>query len=203
MNTQSKKTGFIMAIALLACAQMPQVFAESGYERANRMYFGFGVTASDLGFNETNLSLQYSSGSVSSFDHGGNAFKLFGGYQFDPLLGVELGITSFGEIVMDNAAMGQRNIFTADSAYVAATATQPITKNINVIGKLGMSFWSLIDNDENNVESGQGLMYGAGIDFNLYGNNDRTLLIEWEHYNFSGVALKEANQVGASLVFRF
>ena len=202
MNTHSKKTKFLTAIALLACVQMPQAFAESGYERENRMYFGFGVTASDLAFNETNLSLQYSGGSLSSFDHTGNAFKLFGGYQFDPLLGVEIGITSFGEIVM-NSSSGQRNLFMADSAYVAATATQPITKNISAIAKLGMSFWELNDNDENTIESGQGLIYGAGLDFNLYGNNDRSLLIEWEHYNFSGVALKEASQIGASLVFRF
>ena len=189
-------------MALVACAYMPQAFAESGYERESRMYFGFGVTASDLAFNEANLSLNYSGGSLSSFDHTGNAFKLFGGYQFDPLLGVEMGITSFGEIVMDSAS-GQSNLFMADSAYVAATATQPITKNISAIAKLGMSFWELNDNNENTIESGQGLIYGAGIDFNLYGNNDRSLLIEWDHYNFSGVALKEANQIGASLVFRF
>ena len=202
MNTHHKKTKFFTAMALVACAYMPQAFAESGYERESRMYFGFGVTASDLAFNETNLSLNYSGGSLSSFDHTGNAFKLFGGYQFDPLLGVELGITSFGEIVMDNS-LGQSNLFTAEGAYVAATATRPITKNISVLAKLGMSFWDLNDNDENTIESGQGLIYGAGLDFNLYGNNDRSLLIEWEHYNFSGVALKEANQVGASLVFRF
>lgn len=202
MNTQFKKSSVIAAIAVLACSQIPQAFAESGYERENKFYYGFGVTASDLAFNETNLSLQYSGGTLSSFDHGGNAFKLFGGYHFDPLLGVELGITSFGEIVMDNA-LGQRNIFTADSAYVAATATRPITQNIDIVGKLGMSFWELNDNADNNIESGQGLMYGAGVDINLYGNKDRSLLIEWEHYNFSGVSLKEANQVGASLVFRF
>ena len=202
MNTQSKKNSFFAAVALLACVQIPQAFADSGYERENRMYFGFGVTASDLAFNETNLSLQYAGGSASSFDHSGNAFKLFGGYQFDPLLGVEIGITSFGEIVMDNA-MGQQNLFTADSAYISATATRPITNNINIVGKLGMSFWELNDNNDNTIESGQGLIYGAGFDFNLYGNNDRSLLIEWEHNNFSGVAIKEANQIGASLVFRF
>jgi hypothetical protein len=202
VNTHSKKAKFITAIALLTCAHMSQVFAESGFGRENRLYFGFGVTASDLAFNETNLSLKYSGGSLSSFDHTGNAFKLFGGYQFDPLLGVELGLTSFGEIVMDNS-LGQSNLFTADAAYIAATATRPITKNISALAKLGMSFWTLNDNDENNIESGQGLIYGAGLDFNLYGNNDRSLLVEWEHYNFSGVALKEANQIGASLVFRF
>ncbi|NOX91591.1 MAG: outer membrane beta-barrel protein [Gammaproteobacteria bacterium] len=200
MKRYSKKC--LLAVVFLVCGHVSQVFAEPDFTLETHWYAGFGVSASDLTFNEANLSTMYAGGADASFRQGGNTFKLFAGYQFDPLLGVELGVTSFGEMVMD-ASPGQRNLFTADAVYINAVATQSVIKNIDVLAKLGMSFWSLRDNDENEIESGQGLTYGVGIDINLRGNKERTLLIEWERYNFSGVALKEADSIGASVKFRF
>jgi len=53
------------------------------------------------------------------------------------------------------------------------------------------------------IESGQGLTYSVGVNVDLYGGDERTLSIEWERYNFSGVALKEADSVSASIKFKF
>ena len=202
MKVHHLKTKLLFIIALLCFAQLPQAFAETSFEREGRWYVGVGITVPNLTLNETNLSSMYSGNATSTFDHSGNAFKLFGGYQIDPMLGIEVGITSFGEIVMDTDQT-KSNLFMPETLYVVATATQPISKNIDVIGKLGMSFWSLYDNNDNTIESGQGLVYGVGLDINLYGSKKRSLLIEWEHYNFSGVALKEANTIGANIIFRF
>jgi len=155
-----------------------------------------------VAFNEANLSAVYSNGSDASFRQGGDTFKLFAGYQFDPLLGIELGVTSFGEIVMDTD-LSQRNVFTANALYLNAVITQPVLKNIDLQAKFGMSFWSLMDNDDSEIESGQGLTYGVGMNIDLYGSDERTLLIEWERYNFSGVALQEADLMSASIKFKF
>ena len=94
-------------------------------------------------------------------------------------------------------------MFKADVVYVDAVMTQPIFKSIAVQARLGMSFWSLGNSDENEIESGQGLTYGAGLNIDIYGSKERTLLIGWERYNFSGVALKEADLISASIKFRF
>jgi len=202
MKHNDLKAPLLMALVFFVCGYVPPVFAESGPDIEKRWYAGVGVGATDLTFNETNLSAMYSGGSDSSFRQGGNTFKLFAGYQFDPLLGVELGVTRFGEIVMDSIPV-QRNLFTVDAVYVDAVVTRPVFKNIDVQAKLGMSFWSLTDDDENDIESGQGLTYGAGLNIDIYGSKERTLLIEWERYNFSGVALKEADVISASIKFRF
>ena len=200
---QRKKIGnHVLATVLMLGSYAPQIFASPVSEDDLGWYFGVGVTTSNVSFNETNLSSMYSDNPDSTFDHSGNAFKLSMGYQFDPLLGIEFGYTSFGEIVMSNG-QAKSNIFDVDGVYVSATATRPLSKNIDVLAKGGMFFWSLNDDDMNSIEDGQGLTYGAGLDINLYGGKERTLLIEWEHYSFSDVALKEADTIGASIKFNF
>ncbi|MCF6257615.1 MAG: outer membrane beta-barrel protein [Gammaproteobacteria bacterium] len=196
------KRSLLVAMVFLVGGYVSPVFAAPSFGDEKRWYAGVGVSASDLTFNEANLSAMYSDGSDASFRQGGDTFKLFAGYQFDPLLGIELGVTSFGEIVMDTD-LSQRNVFTANALYLNAVITQPVLKNIDLQAKFGMSFWSLMDNDDNEIESGQGLTYGVGMNIDLYGSDERTLLIEWERYNFSGVALQEADSMSASIKFRF
>jgi len=202
MKLTNRFNKLVAAAILTGCAYAPQTFADTDSVVGMPWYFGVGITASDLSFNDKNLSTMYSGNADSTFSHSGNAFKLFGGYQFDPLLSMEFGYTSFGEIVMTNDE-AKRNLFDVDGAYVSAIATQPISKNVDVLAKGGMFFWSLNDSDDNSIEDGQGLTYGAGLNINFYGNKERSLLIEWEHYSFSGVALKEADSIGASLKFKF
>ncbi len=202
MNHFRSKITPIAAAALLVCGYAAPLSAASDADEFNRWYAGVGVGASDVALNEPNLSTTYAGAPGASFRQGGNTFRMFGGYRFDPLLKMELGITSFGEVVMD-ATAGQRNLFTSDSGYLSALISRPISKNIDIQARLGMSFWTLYDKDDNTIESGQGLLYGAGLDINLYGEKARTLLLEWEHYNFSGVALEEADAFNASIKFSF
>jgi hypothetical protein len=190
----------LAALLIITCSCAPQAFAASGGEDHGHWYFGVGLASTDLQTNEKNMSATYGDGSAADFDHNGTAFKLFVGYQVDPLLGLEAGLTSFGEIVMTDS-QAKRNLFNADGVYIAATATRPVTKNINAQAKLGMFFWSLNDKHDKTLEDGQGLTYGVGLDINLYGGKERTLLVEWEHHNFSGVALEEADSIGVSLKF--
>lgn len=202
MKSYYSKKSLLLVAVFLAGGSMSQVFAAPGFDTEKRWYIGVGVSETDLTFNKTNLSAAYSGGSDASFRQGGSTFKLFAGHQFDPFLGVELGVISFGEIIMDVNSR-QRNVFTAEAVYIDAVITQPMFKNIDFQAKLGTSFWSLTDNNDNEIESGQGLTYSVGVNVDLYGGDERTLSIEWERYNFSGVALKEADSVSASIKFKF
>lgn len=203
MKQQNPFAKTIFALVLLVSAySSEELLAASTYNKGLGMYYGVGFTSTNLSFNDSNLSSMYSSNSNSSFEHSGNAFKLTMGYQFDPLVGMEFGYTSFGEIVMTDD-QAKRNIFDSDGFYVSTTARQRFTRNIEGVAKLGMFFWSLYDDNDKSIEDGQDLTYSVGLEFDLYRGKERTLLIEWERYSFSGVALEEANSIAATLKFNF
>ena len=192
----------VFASLILASAYSTELLADTTYNNGLGWYYSVGVTSTNLKSNEKNLSSIYNNNNSASFNHSGNAFKATAGYQIDPILGLEFGFTSFGEIVMtDNQSM--RNVFDSDGVYVAATTRQKLTPNIDGFAKLGMFFWTLYDDNDDTIEDGQDLTYGLGLEFDLYGGKERTLVIEWEHYSFSGVALEEADSIGASLKFNF
>jgi len=192
----------LLPTLLLSLFVAPQVYATTGDEFESTGYIGVGLTSTDLALNDENLSQTYAGNDTSTFNQNGNAFKLFLGYQYDPLLGLEFGYTSFGEMVMSGNS-AKSNLFNTDGIYFSTTATKAITKNVTATAKAGMFFWTLYDNAYDPLEEGQGITYGAGLDLNLYGGKERTLLIEWEHYSFSDVSLKDGDTIGASIKFNY
>jgi OOP family OmpA-OmpF porin len=192
----------LLPTILLSLFVAPQVQATTDDEFIPAGYFGVGLTSTDLTLNDENLSQTYAGNDSSIFNQNGNAFKLFLGYQYDPLLGLELGYTSFGEMVMSGGG-SKSNLFNTDGIYFSTTVTKSITKNITATAKAGMFFWTLFDNADDPLEEGQGITYGAGLDLNLYGGKERTLLVEWEHYAFSDVSLKDGDTIGVSLKFNY
>lgn len=202
MHKTNTRRILLLPAILISLMIASQVHATEVEEYIPSGYAGFGLTTTDLTLNNENLSQRYSDNGNSTFNQNGNAFKAFLGFQLDPLLGIELGYTSFGELVM--SGNGEKsNLFTSDGLYLSTTATKPITKNVTAMAKAGMFFWTLYDNADDSIEDGQGITYGAGLDLNLYGGKERTLLIEWEHYSFSDVALKDGDTIGASIKFNF
>lgn len=202
MKQQHPFAKTVLALLLLVSTYSSELLADSAYNKGLGMYYGVGFTSTNLSFNDNNLSSMYSNNSNSSFEHSDNAFKLTMGYQFDPLVGMEFGYTSFGEIVMTDD-QSKRNIFDSDGFYVSTTARQRFTPNIEGVAKLGMFFWALYDDNDKSIEDGQDLTYSVGLEFDLYRGKERTLLIEWERYSFSGVALEEADSIAATLKFNF
>ena len=192
----------LLPIIILSLFIAPQVHATTDDAFIPTGYFGIGLTSTDLRLNDENLSKTYAGNDSSTFNQNGNAFKMFIGYQYDPLLGLEVGYTSFGEMVMSDSGT-KNNLFNTDGIYFSTTATKSITENITVMAKAGMFFWTLFDNADDPLEEGQGITYGAGLDLNLYGGKERTLLVEWEHYAFSDVSLKDGDTVGVSLKFNY
>jgi opacity protein-like surface antigen len=78
-------------------------------------------------------------------DDFGSTFRVYGGYQFTDLLGVEAGYARIGDLTQ--TFQNTNHTLKARSTYVAATARQPLTGTISVNGKLGLSFGEVSGND--------------------------------------------------------
>ena len=98
------------------------------------LYGGMSLGAAHFDIDNT------ASPRVSKDDEGG-AFKLYGGYQFNPYLGAELGYLRGGDIVAKHLINGSVVTQTgqARSLYAAATGQFPITNSFSLHTKLGVA----------------------------------------------------------------
>ena len=56
---------------------------------------------------------------------------------------------------------------------------------------------------DSTLESGEGFLYGAGVNINIYNNKDRMLRVEWEHHEFDNITLDNVDTVSVSAIFQF
>ena len=102
---------------------------------AEGAYAGVGVGAARYKFDVPNA--------VSSDDHSSTepAGKVFGGYEFDKMFGVEAGYTNFGSKSYSFTQGGVPGSIDTDSHsfYVAGKAAMPVNEQVSVFGKLGAS----------------------------------------------------------------
>ncbi|WP_168198903.1 outer membrane beta-barrel protein [Luteimonas granuli] len=91
------------------------------------------------------------------------AFQVFGGYQFHPNFGVELGYTDFGEVDFDTAP----GSLEADTVSLVAVGTLPFTERFSGYAKAGFHSWDAearsaglrADDDGTDPTYGLGLQY--------------------------------------------
>lgn len=96
-----------------------------------------------------------------------NSWKVYGGYQFTPTWGIELGYTDLG---------GYQG-FEVESWSLAGTATLPLSPNWSLLGKLGFA--------RNNAElpsasQKSSTLVGVGVGYAL--NQNFGLRLEYEDY---------------------
>lgn len=110
--------------------------------------------------------------------------KLFGGFQFIPGLGAELGIVDFGTATVSGG--GASVSFKPTSVYLAATGTVPLTAQLSGYGKLGWarthtkgtaSMGGVTESDSINHSSP---MFGLGLRFAVHEN--LSLFAEYENF---------------------
>ncbi|MDH5764782.1 MAG: outer membrane beta-barrel protein [Gammaproteobacteria bacterium] len=165
-------------------------------------YFGAGISQTTLAVKQQNMALAYGTSPTSSYETNGLGLLLTAGITLDEYLGFEASYTEIGSIALDNGNT-QQKMFDADMFNINAILRTPISENISIFGKLGVSYWSTYDEDLNVMESGNGIIYGAGFDFNIYGNNNRTLRVDWQHQEFENITFTDADTITATAIFNF
>jgi len=79
----------------------------------------------------------------TSFDDTDNAWKVYGGYQFHPNVGVEFGYIDFGKFT--GSGSGLSDNWKANGITVSAVGTLPLANQFSLIGKLGLTRWNVDD----------------------------------------------------------
>lgn len=145
-------------------------------------YLGAGIASADHEFNLPGATNVDSDGFKASG-------KLFGGYEFNQMWGVEAGYTDFRKSHANYTLNGTQGRADSDghSFYVAGKATAPINDQFSVYGKLGAAYnkASLTATDPalNRDFSKTELYGGVGVQYNL--NQNVALTAEYERYGKS------------------
>jgi len=84
----------------------------------------------------------------TTFDDTDTAWKVYGGYQFHPNVGVEFGYINFGTFKGSGSAPGLGALsdsWKATGINVSAVGTLPLGTAFSLIGKIGLTSWSVDD----------------------------------------------------------
>jgi OOP family OmpA-OmpF porin len=153
----------------------------------------FGANAQDKGFY-AGAGVGQSFVDEGVYDDEDTAFSVFGGYEFNPYIGVEAGYVDFGKVQADKR-MGPE--LEGDTAYLTAVGTLPITDSFSAYAKAGFHSWNL-DSDlvSNSDDSGTDPTYGLGVQYRF---TDR-LALRGEYSRFEA---EDADVDLASVQVRF
>jgi OOP family OmpA-OmpF porin len=208
-----KRIALTLAV-VLGLASMPTMAADPGF------YLGAGIGQFSVEIDEVDLGDE--SGFLD-FDDDDTGFKIFGGYQFLPWLGAELGYVDGGtasQSYSDTVLGGARIEADVSAMTVAAVGTLPIGDMFELYGKLGMAFWNgdlqasvtgnLCDEleavgercSESTDDDGEDFYYGVGAGINI--GERFNVRIEYEIFEIDPRNVDvDANFLSASAVYRF
>ncbi|UNK48774.1 outer membrane beta-barrel protein [Lysobacter sp. S4-A87] len=124
----------------------------------------FGAQAADKGFY-AGAGVGQSFVDEGNYDDEDTAFSVFGGYQFNRYFGLEAGYADFGKL----EPRGNGAELEANSVYLTAVGTVPITDSFSAYAKAGFQRWDLdtaipgvVGNDD---DSGTDPTYGVGVQY--------------------------------------
>ncbi len=161
-----------------------------------------GAALGRTSFSAKNLGLP-----KTGSDESAQASKVYGGYRFSNLVGVEGGYVRLGNAVetltVGNASVSQT--VKARSLYVAATSRLPLSTDFALTGKAGISFGrasgaSLLPASADMTGSKRSLMWGVGAEYQL--TSSLAVTADFDH--FGQVSSKvRANLFSAGVRYRF
>ncbi len=205
----------LLTTLMLATLLTPAVADDKGG------YIGIGTaqTTADLGLADID------DGSLSGiFDDEDSGFRVFGGYRFGRVLGLEISYSDLGAVGFDGMSDGSQALNDGYSAgpvtanvetqllSVSLTAGVPLGRIVSIYGKAGMhvfaadgslteSFGEFDLDDFDLAESGTGAVYGAGVEVRpapKFG-----LRLEWEVAQDAAVGEADIETIGLGATFRF
>ncbi len=161
-----------------------------------------GAALGRTSFSAKNLGLP-----KTSSDESAQASKVYGGYRFSNLVGVEGGYVRLGNAVetltVGNNAVSQT--VSARSLYVAATSRLPLSDAFALTGKAGVSFGkasgtNLLPASADMTGSKRSFMWGIGAEYQL--TNALALTADFDHFGQVSEKVR-ANLFSAGVRYRF
>ena len=177
------------AALILAFTAAPVAFAAD--EKGWYMGASLGQYKDDTSKDEIDAAFKAAGATNPSttLDDTGDAWKLFGGYQFTKNWAVEFAYVDFGKVSADTTVTGGRYKIesTAKGWSLAGVGTAMVSDNLGLFGKLGFLSYdnnaklSTVNGPVVNInvsDSDTKALYGAGLKYNL--TKQMSLRAEWE-----------------------
>lgn len=130
-----------MAIRAALCA-LGSLLALSAQAQGRGYYLGIGVGQGEVTAPPMASVVFGTPVSASPGVSSDTSFKLYGGFQLSPALGLEMGYADLGSGYTSHMNFGGVPgvlSFNAETLYVAATGTLALGNNLSVFGKLGFA----------------------------------------------------------------
>jgi OmpA-OmpF porin, OOP family len=165
---RSSLKGIVVLVAGLALTTV------AGITHAEGWYVGIGAGQATSDADTDGITFLSGPGPIS-VDETDSSFKVFGGYQFNKYLGVEVGYIDMGE-TSATAPGPDTYKFALTGFEVAAMGTWPISEKFSLFGKLGLVSWNSdvtfnVSGIGGSVsENGTDAMVGAGAQYNFTKN---------------------------------
>lgn len=106
-------------------------------------------------------------------------WKVFGGYMWNPYVGLELGYVDFGKF----SAAGQSAEWKAKGVDLSVLGVWPLANQFSLFGKVGANRWE-VDNDVSGFgstsDNGVDVSYGVGAQYDFTRNFGAN--VQWERY---------------------
>jgi OOP family OmpA-OmpF porin len=166
----------IFAAAAALCLATPALAADEG-----GVYVGAGIGSMGV--------------DVGGFSGDDFAYKVFGGWMFNPYIGAELEY-------LDGGTAEDRGVEIDVSGFNASLkGAYPFTDQFSVFAKVGMLFWDadVSSFEVNGSDDGEDFSWGVGLGFDFSDNLGVTL----EYQGFEIEDTDTVDLISAGLVWRF
>ena len=194
-----KKTIIITALSSL-CLGISSAYAGSSENNLSDDYSNGGAKSSSF-YGGTSIGRsyhdncdelsgnQYGENFTCSRDNGDAAWKVFGGYKIMPNLAIEGSYIDFGEYStvhqFENTA--EDPAFEAKGLSLMVVGKMPVTKRINMFGKVGALRWEQDVTDPEHPERGtrhnEGVDLAIGLGAEIKLSKNISLRAEAEHFD--------------------
>ena len=167
-------------------------------------YFGIGIGQGSVSHKQNSLATTYptipASADVEDSKFG---LHLLMGSWFDEYLGLELTLQDIPNYKAKNNT-AQFEIYGVENISVFVTTRKNVFGQ-EFFAKAGLSFWSICGNADcgDELESGQSLAYGAGVNVNIYDSNERMMRLEWEHTAIDSIYIDSLDIISLNIVFSY
>jgi len=199
-----KTPAYLLGLALLAgnFSSPAQAGDWQYWEQSRNGYYGLGIGLSLLAYNKSNIATAFAAASNnSSLNNNDFTFNIFGGYQLDPFLGLEFGISQLSNTIATTNGTPTK-LFNTYTAFIDAIMTHRYNDKAALYGKIGAHFWNLGSNSSTTLTEGTDLSLGAGLEFTLSGDTGHVVRIGWNRYLFNNIYIDTVDTVSLSLVFK-
>jgi OOP family OmpA-OmpF porin len=181
----------VIAVPVLSCVCVSVYAAPDG---SSGWYGGVSAGRSTNRFESSDFRSGVAGVSESSNEHD-TAWKLYGGYKFNPTFGIEGGYTDLGKFnynYLDGAGNAAQQNYKVDGFSLAGTATVPLGQGFSAFGKAGVFMSKASDSASGTAVGFNQLngshrvgtpLLGVGLQYDL----DKTYALRAEYENFGRV----------------